>query len=229
MLTVDDVVKAVPAHLKSDVSQNMVDELNHLSSDPLHAETMRNNFISYTKVMSEGKFKLLDYVNAVKYVSYRIMGYSKRESYSRTFPLRYQTLVAKGMTDKDISAYVSAYNKNKLVNLIMEQSLVPSWILNQEIYQNAINTQAELMMGARSEKVRSDAANSILTHLKKPESKQIELSIGVKDTSGMDELRTKLREMAEMQQNLIENGMTTQQIAHQPIIDAEIVGDSDAD
>jgi len=76
-------------------------------------------------------------------------------------------------------------------------------------------------LNARSEKVRSDAANSLLTHLKKPETKQIELNIGIKEDSGMDELRGKLREMAELQQSLIEKGITTKEIAHQPIVDAE--------
>jgi len=221
MLTIEEVEKALPAQLKTNVSQQMVDELNNLSQDPIAAENMRNNFLSYTNVMMDGKFKLEDYVYAVVYTSYRIMGYNRRDAYSRTFPKRYQALKARGASEKDISAYVGAYNKNKLVNLIMEQTLVPVWILNQHVYQKAINTQADLMLNARSEKVRSDAANSLLTHLKKPETKQIELNIGIKEDSGMDELRGKLREMAELQQSLIEKGITTKEIAHQPIVDAE--------
>ena len=223
MLTTLDVEQALPPQLKTVVSDQMVEELNNLSTDPQAAELMRDNFISYTRVMSEGKFKLEDYVFAVVYVSYKIMGNSGREAYAKTFPQRYAKLVADGRSAQEISAYVSAYNKGKLVNLIMEQTLIPVWILNQEVYQTAINTQAELMLHAKSEKVRSDAANSLLTHLKRPETKQVELNIGVVDNSGMNELKKTLREMAEMQQDLIKGGVTTRTIAHQDIIEAEII------
>jgi hypothetical protein len=218
MLTVQEVETSLPPQLKANVSQQMVDELNNLSVDPIAAENMRNNFISYTGVMKEGRFKLEDYVFAVVYVSYRVMGHTNREAYQKTFPGRYSALTARGASEKDISSYVSAYNKNKLVNLILEQSLVPVWILNQDIYQQAINTQAELMLHANSEKVRSDAANSILTHLRKPETKQIELAIDVKENTGMSEMKDQLHQMAEMQRGLIESGIATKTIAHQPLM-----------
>lgn len=221
MLTIHEVERAIPKQMKINVSQEMVDSLNALSTDPEAARNMRENFISYASVMKDGRFKLEDYVHAVAYVSYKIMGYTNRDSYSRTFPGRYQTLVARGATDKDISAYVAAYNKNKLVNLILEQTLIPSYVLNQDLYQQALNVQADLMMNAKSEKVRTDAANSILTQLKKPETKKVELDIGIKDSSGMNELKDQLEKMALMQQELIRNGSSTQQIAHQKLIQSE--------
>lgn len=229
MLNISDVKKALPATLNTNVTQHMVDQLNNLSTDPEVAEIMRNNFISYTTVMREGKFKLDDYVHAVAYVSYKIMGRTNREAYSLTFPGRYQNLVSQGKSDKDISSYVSAYNKNKLVNLIFEQTMIPTHVLNQDIFQKAINTQAELMMNAKSEKVRMDAANSLMTHLKKPESKQIELNMGIKESDGLKDLKNTLAQMAELQIKQIEGGASTRDIAHQDIIiqdnveDAEVV------
>lgn len=229
MLNISDVKKALPATLNTNVTQHMVDQLNNLSTDPEVAEIMRNNFISYTTVMREGKFKLDDYVHAVAYVSYKIMGRTNREAYSLTFPGRYQNLVSQGKSDKDISSYVSAYNKNKLVNLIFEQTMIPTHVLNQDIFQKAINTQAELMMNAKSEKVRMDAANSLMTHLKKPESKQIELNMDIKESDGLKDLKNTLAQMAELQIKQIEGGASTRDIAHQDIIiqdnveDAEVV------
>ncbi len=225
MLTLQEVESALPSHLKINVTQDMVDELNNLSNDPEAARNMRENFISYTNVMREGRFKLEDYVSAVAYVSYKLMGYTNKESYQRTFPDRYTILVAKGTSDKDISAYVAAYNKNKLVNLILEQSLIPTWVLNQDMYQEALNQQFYLMKNANSEKVQTDAANSILTHLKKPENKKVELEIGVKNHSGLEEMKKAMVEMAELQQQMIEGGASTKSIAHARIIDAEIVED----
>ncbi len=228
MLTVHEVERAIPKQMKIRVSQDMVDQLNNLSSDPEAARNMRENFISYASVMKDGRFHLEDYVHAVAYVSYKIMGYNNKESYSRTFPGRYQALVAKGCSDRDISSYVAAYNKNKLVNLILEQTLIPSFVLNQDMYQQALNVQADLMLNAKSEKVRMEAANSILVQLKKPDVKKVEMSMSMVDNSGMNELKDSLSKMAEMQQQLIRDGATTKTIAHQRIIepeDAEVIED----
>lgn len=218
MLTLDQAQAAVPPHLRVCVTNELVDLVNNIAADPETARNIRDNFVSYGMILKDGRFKTEDYVHAVAYVSYKLMGYTNREAYMRTFPQRYQALVAKGTADKDIAAYVVAYNKNKLVNLILEQTMIPTWVLNQDVHQKAINTQLELMLHAKSEKVRSDAANSILTHLKRPEKQQVELSIGVKETSGMTELKDMLTELAQKQQDLISSGVTTREIAHQKLV-----------
>lgn len=226
MLTIDEVQTAIPSHLKVRVSQHMVDELNKLDADPQYADTMQKNFITYATVLNDGRFRLEDYVAAVKYCTFKMMGFNNKESYQRTFPKRYKRLVSEGKTEKEISTYVVAFNKNKMVTSIMEQSVIPIWIMNQHVLQQAISTQADLMMNAKSEKVRQDAANSLLVHLKKPESKDVNLNIGVKYDDGMSALREKLTEMAQLQQDMIEKGVSTKQIAHDTIIDVTPVSKS---
>ncbi len=221
MLTKEQIEKAVPAHLKSNITQSLVDLVNNVSGDPEFAEQVRQNFISYTSVLKDGKFKTEDYLNAVTYVSYKVMGYSNQESYAKTFPQRYAALVAKQTSSKDIAAYVSAYNKGKLVNLILEQTLVPSWVLNQDLYQKAINVQAELMINSTSDKVRCEAANSLLTHLTKPKEVGPLLNIDMRESSGMNEMRELLAKMASTQQQLISSGVPTHVIASQDIIDVK--------
>ena len=223
MLTREEVEKALPVNLKSAATQNFTDMVNNVTTDPLIAENIRNNFVGYTVVLRDGRFKTEDYLHAVTYVSYKLMGYTNLESYSRTFPQRYTDLVSKGTSSKDIAAYVSAYNRGKLVNLIVEQSLVPSWVLNQDLHQKAINVQADLMMNAASEKVRTDAANSLLTHLKKPETKDFQLSLNIEEASGMTELKNTLAQLASQQRELIESGVATKLIAAQPIVEGEFV------
>lgn len=223
MLTKEEVVKAVPANLKSVVTQTLVDTINNVTSDPLIAEQIRNNFISYANVLKDGKFKTQDYLNAITYVSYKLMGYNNEDSYFRTFPQRHADLLAKGTSKKDISAYVAAYHKGKLVNLIIESSHIPTWLLNQDAYQKAINTQVDLMVNATSEKVRCDAANSILTHLKKPEVQGVQLNLNMQDNSGMAELKNTLSELANQQKQLIESGVSARVIAASPLIEGEVV------
>lgn len=222
MFTLVEVQSAVPPNIKNSITQSFVDNLNTISADPVLAEQIRNNFISYTRVMQEGKFKIDDYLNAVMYVSFKLMGSTNQDAYAKTFPTRYASLVAKGTSSKDIAAYVSAYNKGKLVNLILEQTLVPAWVLNQHIFQQAINVNAEIMNDEEvSPKVRVEAANSLLTHLKKPEAIKATINMDMKETSGINELKTALAEMAEKQRELIQGGVEVKSITASPLIEAE--------
>ena len=169
--------------------------------------------------MKDGKFKMTDYISAIKYCSHKIMGSSNIDAFVKTFPDRYQALVSSGVSSKDISSHVAAYNKNKLVNLILEQAMIPSWVLNQDMYQKALNVQLDLMMNSNSDKVKCDAANSLLTHLKPPEVKKVELDIGLKKDAAMDDLKATLTELAMKQQQFIQAGVAPiLDITHQKIV-----------
>ena len=96
---------------------------------------------------------------------------------------------------------------------------MPTHILNADLFQKAINTQAELMMNARSEKVRSDAASSLMTHLKPPETKKIELDIGLKQDQSLADLREATGELVRMQRKQMEDGnINALEIANSTII-----------
>lgn len=220
-LTLDNVKKAVPAKLKDSIKQSFVDKLNNLANDPIVADQIRNNFISYAHVINDGKFSIEEYLSAVKYVSFKLMNLTNVDSYARTFPQRYAGLLARGTSQKDIASYVSAYNRGKLVNLILEQTLVPSWVLNQDIYQKAINTQAELMNNAKSERVKCMAADSILKALAKPEATGPLVNIDMKESSGINELKQALVELAANQKRSIEKGILTPKT----IVEAEIINE----
>ena len=219
-ITKELVARALPGNLKSAATDQLADMINQISTDPIIAEQIRDNFLSYTSVLKDGKYKVEDYLNAVAYCSYKLMGDSNQDAYFKTFPQRYANLVAAGRTPKEISAYVAAYAKGQLVNKIMEQTLVPSWVLNQHMYQAALNTQFKLMTDEDvSPKVRSDAADSLLTHLAKPKEAGPLINIDMGETSGMNELKDALARMAQQQQTLINAGVTTKEIAAQDIVD----------
>jgi hypothetical protein len=205
------------------VTPQLVDLINNIAADPLVAEQVRNNFVSFSSVLKDGKFKTEDYVHAVAFVSYKVMGDSNKDAYFKTFPARMQALLSKGADEKTISAYVSAYAKGKLVNLVLEQTIVPSWVLNNHLYQEAITTQATLMRSAMSEKVRAEAANSLLVHLSKPKEAAAAIQIDMRETSGMTELKNMLGNLARQQRELIDNGTTAVEIASQRLVDVEDV------
>lgn len=223
-LTVEQFQLALPDKVKKSVNQELIDQVNKTLGNPDMYETYRDNLLSYTRVMADGRFKVSEYINAVKYVSHKLMGDTNIDAYSRTFPDKMIRFAAQGVTSKDIASYVTAYNKSKLVNLIFEQTLVPSHVLNQDLYQRALNVQAELMITAKSEKVRCDAANSLLLQLKQPEVKRIELDIGIKEDSSIGLLRQATMELAKQQRMAIEAGtVTAVELAHQRVVPAEVI------
>ena len=223
-LTIEQFRTALPDKVKKSVNQELIDQVNKTLAEPELYETYRDNLISYTSVMKDGKFKVSGYIDAVMYVSHKLMGCTNIEAYTKTFPDKYQRFVQQGVAAKDIASYVTAYNKSKLVNLIFEQTIIPSYVLNQDLYQKALNVQAELMVTAKSEKVRSDAANSLLTHLKMPETQKVELEIGIKEDSSIAALRATTLELSRQQRLMLEAGaMNAQQVAHSKlqIVDVE--------
>lgn len=215
VLTIEQFKSALPDKVKKSVNQELIDSINNTLGDPEMWESYRDNLMSYTKVMADGRFKVPDYVHAVRYVSHKLMGCTNIDAYTKTFPDRYARYMANGVAAKDIASYVTSYNKNILVNKIFEQTLIPSYVLNQDLYQRALNVQADLMVNAKSEKVRTDAANSLLTQLKMPETQKVELEIGMKEDGSIAQLRMATMELAAQQRLAMTSGsMTAQQIAH---------------
>ena len=210
-LTVDQFKLALPEKVRKTVSQDIIDQINLTLSEPELYEAYRDNLVSYTKVMADGRFKVQEYVNAVKYVSHKLMGCTHIEAYSKTFPDKITRFTTQGVLAKDIASYVTAYNKSKLVNLIFEQTLIPSYVLNQDLYQKALNVQAELMVSANSEKVRTDAANSLLTQLKMPEKTKVELDLNIKEDSSINALRQATLELVRQQRLSMQAGQSTAQ------------------
>lgn len=225
VLTVEQFQLALPEKVKKSVHQGLIDQVNKTLAEPELYEIYRDNLLSYAKVMQDGRFKVDEYVNAVKYVSHKLMGATNIEAYSKTFPDRITKHTANGTSAKDIASYVTAYNKSKLVNLIFEQSIIPTWVLNQDMFQKALNVQFGIMNDEDvSAKVRVEAANSLLTHLKPPEVKKVELDIGVKEDSSIAELRKATLALARQQQEAIAAGaVTARETAHARIIDVSAV------
>lgn len=225
MLTVEMVSATVPPAMKSMVTQSLVDRVNNLDTDPDLARAMRENFVSYTSVLTEGKFKFEDYISAVKYVSFLLMRYKKKEAWIRTFPERYQKLKAAGISDKDISAHASMYAGGKLVNLIYERTAVPFHVLNQDVRQQALDKLVHVMRTAQSDFVVVQASNAILQHLTPPkavESTQLNVNIGM--VSSISALEKATAELVTRQRQLIESKtMTTREIAEGRIIEGEVV------
>lgn len=219
LITEEQFKEVLPPGMRKNVNKDVLDIVNSTVGDPEAIRNFRENLVTYQSVMTQGKFKLTSYVDAVKYATHKLLGCNNITAYSRAFPDKIQDFKARGVSDKDINSYVSAFNKSKLVNLIMAQAMIPVHILNADIYQEAVNCQADLMRNAQSEKVRCEAANSLMVQLRPPEVKKMELDIGFKEDSTINALRETTMQLVAQQRLALQAGaITAKDAAHSGLV-----------
>ena len=222
MLTVPEVISIVPRQHKSKITQEFVDTLNGMVKDPVMAEVYQKNVITYADVLRDGRFKLTDYFNAVMYVSYKMMGLGNLAAYQKVFPDKCRDMVARNMPQKDMQAYAAMFNKNKLVTLIYEQTLIPDHIMYASVRHRAIAAQANLL-NSSNEHVVQKAADSLMNHLKAPESAKISIEMGAKDSGVLSDLTNALNVLSRKQSDAITAGShSVKEIAHSRIIEGEL-------
>ena len=217
-LTKDMLSGALPdKRFRKHLTDDIVAMINSESDSELR-RLFRDNVLSYASVLTSGKFSLAAYVNAVKFVSFKLMGDKASTAYSKVFPDRYQNLINKGTSASQIACFADNYSKTTLVVKILEQTLVPTHILNAGVYQEAINVQAELMHSANSELVRQKAAESLMTNLVAPAASKVEIEVNYSNDV-VEDLRATTRALAKQQLAMIMNGQSTaKEIAHSDII-----------
>jgi len=219
-LTKEEFAKMLPAQFKAGLTTEVMDNINNTMNDPDLCHNFRDTLVTYTSVLNGGRYKITDYINAVKFVSHLFLGSNNLQAYMKTFPERYKALVDSNTSAKDISSYVSAYKKNKLVTALLEQNLIPAYVRYQDIFHSAVVTQYDIMQDEdASFKVRSDAANSLMTQLRQPEKSKVEMDVTIKEDTGITDLKRSLAELAAKQVEAIESGaVTTKEIAHSNIV-----------
>jgi hypothetical protein len=223
ILTYEELAKVLTPRLAKSIPQSAIANINAMLADSDMAEAYKENLISYQSVLSEGKFKITSYIDAVKYVSHKLRGLTNKDAYFATFPNKQLDWDNRGVSDKDQSSYISIYHNSKLVSKILEQSIVPSWVLNQDLFQRALKKQVDLMDTAKSEMVKHLAAKTILDTLKRPEATELKIDIGTKETSIMKGIKDSVEELVAMQrQKIIDGTITAEDAAEQMIaIDGE--------
>lgn len=227
-VSIEELKSTLPAQLKKNVSPTVMARVNEVLGDPEVFETYRENLLGYSHVLQHGRFKMVNYVDAVKYVSYKLMGKNSKPAFALVFPEKMHRWASEGVESKDQASYITAYNGSKLVNLIYEQTLIPVHVLNRDNYQRAINTQIELMLTAKSEMVRATAANSVLTHLKPPETTKVDINISSDSDSAIEALAAATMEMVNAQKAQLKSGLVNaQDLAHQDLVTKEAIAEGE--
>jgi len=238
LITEEQFKQSLPKELGNrGIPKEVLDGINQMISQGEEGAIFKENLLSHSSILKEGKFSLDQYFNAVKYVSYRLLNHSQRRAYELTFPDKVTDWLAKGTSEKDISSYVYAYNNSKLVIRLYEVTLVPFHILNQPLRQEALMVEAELMRGGYdkhgkfiSHTVQEKAARTVLEMLAPPENTQTELQMKVKDSEETSNLAKALSDLAAAQRDMLARGGSLKDVAESSIISScDEIEDGDID
>ena len=212
------VKKLLPKSHATMLTQDFLDRIEASVKDSEIAEQFKENFITYLSVLRGGKYSMEDYLHAIKYVTFKLLGYTNRDAYISTFPERYSRLEKNG---QNVDPFVQAYNKGKLVNQIYEQTMVPTYILNAPLHQEALSELAKMIRdpGVRG-MTKVKACEAILNYTKPPEVAKAEITIGMDQQETISELREVTEGLAAvLQQSIKEGSQSLKEVAHRKIID----------
>lgn len=228
LVTVDMLKKVYTKKVNNVVLQECADTINNSigSMDSIQQIHYRDNVFSFMDILNDGenKISVQDYLNAVKFSMHKMAGNTDVRAYALTFPDRIQRMSDEKLPNSYLYAYANSYARNKTVVKILTKMMVPAHIQYQDIFSQAVKVQATIMNDDKvSPKVRSDAANSLMTHLKQPEIKQMELGISTKDSGVIAELANALNNLGSNTVELMKSGKyTMKELREATIIEGEL-------
>lgn len=229
-VTVEELKILYPVKVAGKVLEQAAEILNTATEDMdyVMAKEFRDNCLSFIDILKNSKSRVsfADYVNACKFATFKLAGNTDVRAYALTFPDRIRRMERDKVPNSHLYQYASIYSKNKTVVEVMAKLVVPTHIMFQDIFHQAVKVQSELMLNdSISPKVRSDAANSLMTHLKTPEVKQAELKVDVQGSGAIEQLAEALGSLSGKQSEMLREGRySLKDIREATIIE---VGDDD--
>lgn len=210
----EQLKKIYPIRVSDDVLETCVNVINNniKEVDVGLREVYRDNLFGMIDIIKNTKTKtnFKDYVKAVEFCVHKMNGETAIRAYTLTFPDRIARFEAEGVATHFVHVYAGAYAKGKLVTDILARMMVPTHVMYMDYFHKAVKTQVELMTDERvSPKVRAEAANSLMTHLKQPVVQKAELNIGIEESDTIKQLSEAMDKLSGMQQEKILDGSYT--------------------
>lgn len=218
MFTTDNLKLVLPKN--KSITQELVDEINNR----INTEELQYNFKCYSSILKDSSYSLDEYINAVTFVTYKMLNKTQKEAWSLTFPDRYDKLIKQENGDDKIRAYASMYEKTKLVIQILAQTYVPAYITNTHYHQESLNILMEIARNPRNNPMsRVNACKGILEFTKQPEVQKVQMEVGIKQTDEVKELMKVNADLAKTQLAQLESGnISIKEVAESKIIEGEI-------
>ncbi len=211
-LTPEKIKRFLPKGSGHVLTENVLEAINNMGKDTgIGDKDIQEQFLSNMHVLKEFKCDLIDYVNAIKYVSLTNHMTNKR-AWEIVFPMSYKRLedrekynVSIGKkVNINIDGHVSNYNNNKVVNAIKAKTMLAAHIQYNWMFHHQMNNLHNMSLGITSDgqkvgpMVQMQASSKILDIVKLPESQQIDITVGMDDEakSSIDKMNDQLREIS---------------------------------
>lgn len=232
-VTKEELQAAMPAR-KNTITDEIVEIINKVQTEPeFQGETLVQTMVTYQNVLKGAKVSMKAYINAIRFCSYLVsMDDNYTEAYKRVFwdTEFVQNRVKLPTADPkygELTSAASRYRRSKIVTDILTLSQVPLDMLFTGHRYKAMGVLAELMVTAKLDRDKIQAARSVL-EMTKSDTVKIDLDIGVKDDSAVLSLKTQLAELAAQSVALLESGATDlKQLGGMKPIDAEVIEDNE--
>ena len=228
-MTLEELKVMMPAKKQKFMNQELVDMINAAEGRGDFEGEFEKKVISYSSVLTQGRYKTSDYIAAVEFCTYYLSGDEQAEAYVKTFPDKVRRRVLEGK-----SAYAtgapSMYYGGQLVQAIMAQAQMSVRMRHYNKIDMMVETLFDLATSKMStDRIKMESADKVLAHLKEPDQSHVEIEVGIKkDESGMA-LEKKLIEVAEMQKAAFEKGVNLSDLQKIAFVEGEEDDVIDAD
>ena len=213
-LTIESIQKALPSR-KGTITPEIVELINNANNEAeFQGESLLQSAATYENIMVRNKAGIRDYLNAIRFCAYLVsMKDNYTEAYKKTFIHRefVQSRLEVSTNSpeyRELSSAASRYRRSKLVVDILTYSQVPLDILFSGARYKAIGVLAREMEEADYSRDRIAAAKELLAAVKGPDNVKIELDIGVKEDSAIQNLNDQLAQIASRSLTHLKAGST---------------------
>lgn len=216
-ITIDKLKKFLPRGSSVQVTQEIVDVLNHMEEDTgLPQNMLEQEVMSYMHLVGKQGVSILDLANAIKFCNLK-RNISNKKAWAIVFPDRYDRLIEE---NKQVDNHVAMYNQSKLVVAIDKEMMIPVNIQYRSYFDKSIKIQMKLARGIdangneASAMVQHLAAKSLMETLKPIEDKNVNIKIGLGEQAlaAQNEMADGIAEIVANQRRMFELGMNTNQI-----------------
>ena len=228
-MTLDELKVLMPAKKQKFMNQELVDMINDAENRGDFDGEFEKKVVSYSSVLTQGRYKTSDYIAAVEFCTYYLSGDEQADAYVKTFPSKIKRRVLEGKSPYATGA-PSMYYSGQLVQAIMAQAQMNVRMRHYNKIDIMVETLYDLATGPDStDRIKMESADKVLTHLKEPDQSHVEIEVGIKkDESGMA-LEKKLIEVAEMQKAAFEKGANLSDLQKIAFVEGEEDDVIDAD
>lgn len=183
-LVLEDLQNAMPTR-KGSITQEVVDVINRIQNEPeFQGESLMQTMITYQSVLKNAKVGIKEYISAIRFCAYLIsMDDNYTEAYKRTFYDRKFVQDRLDMPTSDsrygeLTSAASRYRRSKLVVDILTLSSVPLELLFTGARHQALGVLTTVMMTAKLDRDKINAAKELLAATKGPDNVKMELEVG---------------------------------------------------